>query len=1706
MSKPTAPTGTSAATPAPEPRWPRSWAKFDVPRREGPGRHQGSDHRGDNRGRKRKAKRGAKPKSVADALRIIKRGLVQNQYGMGYLVEFHTPAPGPLAELWTADDAVERVFQDTDAIPKFFAILPSSEHKPFLNASVDLAVAHHGVPDTVRMAALAHTRMKWGFRRPDFDDRVRTHLAHAPDAVYAAALEVAEDLRARQFELCAPLAAPDALEGHRVALSRLGVALSFLFPDHAPFVDADFDALAAVLPTLERMDRLAFDDRKPAQHMRHALHLSSAVRHADDARLLLRLENASTHQRGWGSFPERHRIARMLGGAGLPLILEAWAARTDWEEDGMLEWIASVPAPEAADVLAAALDTPEAVKAAEGFAEAWPALMLEALDRVDIPAIIAAETARPDNTRERVRMHHKSQAEAKKPKAATWKRRAKMLEVAHAALKDTIARAAPDVWAAHQAPAARVTATPATAAPQTAKRAKPPAKPKTTSQTKAKATSKSQTKATSKSQSKAKTRPPVWPRAWAAFKLPVRGGKKPGKPYPEDKARATLQKGVHACSWGMKAAVETFAEPGPLADLWTTPDDALEQVYADRGHVTRFLAALPVSAKKPVLNAAVDLLVVRQGLAGAVQAMAGAHAGLTWGARRPDMDDRLRLHLARADDEAYTAARDVAAALRDAQFEPAPGLRGEPAADPRLVPGVDLTRTGIALSFLFPAETAWAAADFDALRAALPMLGALGYAAFENGGPAVHACHALHLSAVVQTAADVDALYALHAASENGAYHTPAGAARPGLGTFKELPRMAIALGAGEAGWAALEAAWAARTDWGESTLVDWAASLPRPETAALLAGTLDTAESVASSQEFAARWPDLMLTALDAVDVGDIVAAERARPTADAIHVRLHHKRDKERDAPTAATWKRRTKMLTDAHAGLRADIKLAAPDVWAAHQTAAGGEESTAPEAGLAAQRAAKRERPRDTGAQAPQGDRGDSPLRAYLGMVESAPWRARHKVPKVKDLVALPVPTAFVMPDDVKAAWLAEDPTLAQGAEQRAKGRARLLSTPGNYTTEARLLLEPGELEPLPYMATFYPDGRCTRPYVAKFGLHTLPSLVGNLPYYAGPVGEAILHFTSPELAAHVAETYTDAGRGHAEAMAWMRAHPEAAALYALPLVFTGKAAERAVGLRVVFFLRRAGFSDVVRDVGTRMNATHQTQSILCDSTLLDMPRKFKPKTLLAVSALEPPRLKGADSPLEPAALAIAQEVVSMSTLAEAHVGLTILKSVCTPESLAAFAWSLFEAWLRAGAKSASAWVFAGLKHLGDDAVMTKLFARLRGAHKSVTNRALDMLASVDTPAARAALFDVHERTRSESVAWEVKRRIEALAARHGVSVDDLRAQSVPRCGLDADGRIVLDFGPRAFVGGFGQGLTPRVWNSTGQMLKALPSAKKSDDADKAEAAKAAWATARRLVKRVASQHTRWLERAMVRGHLWQPEAFTREVVQHPVVSRLTAALVWGVFDADAPAHSAMPHATFRVAEDGTYADMHDETFTLTGAGSGEDKGSGEGTRIGVVHPTMLDAAALAAWHTVLSDYELIPPFAQLDREVHVYDTALDVEDTLFAGAVVPTGRVLALIDQGWVRHMQDGGRTPGLRLDLGYTVPNGAEQCPAYAQLLLTPGLDVRSPHVDKTMALGGLFVSNDAHPDRRSARYPFGTVPARAWSELLRTMHALTRSA
>jgi hypothetical protein len=427
-----------------------------------------------------------------------------------------------------------------------------------------------------------------------------------------------------------------------------------------------------------------------------------------------------------------------------------------------------------------------------------------------------------------------------------------------------------------------------------------------------------------------------------------------------------------------------------------------------------------------------------------------------------------------------------------------------------------------------------------------------------------------------------------------------------------------------------------------------------------------------------------------------------------------------------------------------------------------------------------------------------------------------------------------------------------------------------------------------------------------------------------------------------------------------------------------------------------------------------------------------------------------------------------------------------AACDRASLAAFGWALFQRWQSIGMPTSGTWAMLGLAWIGDDDVVRRLTPLIKvwpgtgGHHRAVAG--LSVLTGLGTDVALIHLNDVAEKVKFAGLASSARSMLHAVAGRLGLTGEQLADRLVPDLGLRADGSLLLDYGPRRFTVGFDDQLRPTVADEAGKPLKALPKPGARDDATLGPAAHQRFTALKKDVRTIAADQIRRFERAMVTGRRWTAPEFATFIVGHPLVRHLARRLVWSF---EAGADGSTVDGSFRVAEDGSYAGVDDDTLTLP-----------DGALVGVAHPLRL--AAVARWAEVLADYELLQPFPQLGRETYALtpQEAKAVQLDTFDGRVAPSGRVLGLERSGWHRATpQDNGHQPWIERPL----PGGLR-----AYVRLKPGFTIGRPGDDPEQTLSALVVSRGRVGYRRNTadEVELGAVDEVAMSELLRDLHQL----
>lgn len=406
----------------------------------------------------------------------------------------------------------------------------------------------------------------------------------------------------------------------------------------------------------------------------------------------------------------------------------------------------------------------------------------------------------------------------------------------------------------------------------------------------------------------------------------------------------------------------------------------------------------------------------------------------------------------------------------------------------------------------------------------------------------------------------------------------------------------------------------------------------------------------------------------------------------------------------------------------------------------------------------------------------------------------------------------------------------------------------------------------------------------------------------------------------------------------------------------------------------------------------------------------PAKKKKLPGWAAAAQLPPLIIG-DRRLSDEQLEVVLQRLVAASISDKDELLTLLREKAEKSVRDEFAWKIFQHWQEDGCPSKEKWAMGALGHLGDDGCVLKLTPMIRvWPGESQHARAvygLECLRAIGSSVALMQLSGIAQKLKFKGLKTKAAEFVDQIAKEKGMTRDELEDRVVPDCGLDEQGKREFSFGPRSFSFVLGGDLKAMVRDETGKVRTDLPKPSGKDDTTVANESVAEWKLLKKQIKEVATIQSSRLENAMVTGRRWTQEDFQMLVVRHPLMTHLAQKLIWATFDAKGKASS-----TFRITEERDYADVSDEALTLP-----------KDHVVGLVHPLEMTEDERAAWGEVLSDYEVVAPFAQLGRDVFRLEKGEEKAESLnrFKGLklVAPT-LVFTLEKMGWVRGIgMDGG---------------------------------------------------------------------------------------
>jgi hypothetical protein len=298
---------------------------------------------------------------------------------------------------------------------------------------------------------------------------------------------------------------------------------------------------------------------------------------------------------------------------------------------------------------------------------------------------------------------------------------------------------------------------------------------------------------------------------------------------------------------------------------------------------------------------------------------------------------------------------------------------------------------------------------------------------------------------------------------------------------------------------------------------------------------------------------------------------------------------------------------------------------------------------------------------------------------------------------------------------------------------------------------------------------------------------------------------------------------------------------------------------------------------------------------------------------------------------------------------------------------FALKLLDAFFESERGKPDAWALIAGGMLGDNRTITMLTSKIRGwadgFNQKLGEFGIEALALNGTPAALMAVSAIAEkykdnpRKKYNVIGAAAQEALELAAKRMAISMDELGDRIVPTLGFEPGKPRIVEAGGRTIEATIGLDFKLSMKDAkTGKKAVSIPKAAPPE-------VQAEFKGLSKLLVEAAKSQSARLEALMVRQHRWPAARWDEVFLRHPLLFPFAVRLVWGMYDEDGKVVS-----TFRALPDRTLTDAHDEPVELE-----------QGRSIGIVHPLDLTAEQIESWRTHLGDYEIAPPFLQIERQL-------------------------------------------------------------------------------------------------------------------------------
>jgi hypothetical protein len=359
---------------------------------------------------------------------------------------------------------------------------------------------------------------------------------------------------------------------------------------------------------------------------------------------------------------------------------------------------------------------------------------------------------------------------------------------------------------------------------------------------------------------------------------------------------------------------------------------------------------------------------------------------------------------------------------------------------------------------------------------------------------------------------------------------------------------------------------------------------------------------------------------------------------------------------------------------------------------------------------------------------------------------------------------------------------------------------------------------------------------------------------------------------------------------------------------------------------------------------------------------------------------------------------------SSLESSEPLLLDLKKYGNRPSIDCFVWKLFEMWLSEGGTKKEKWAMCALGLLGSDEIVIKLTAYIKKwpgesqHYKAILG--LQCLQTIGSDLAIMQIDNLARKNKYQGFKKQAEESLQAIARHRRLSPERLADRIVPTFGLDKQDKREFDFGERKFSLILTESLKPFLRDEKGKIAANLPKPSQQDNPELANRAIAEWKLLKKQIDETLKIQTARLEQALVWQRRWEEREFVTLLANHPLMTHLVQKLIWAGYD-----NNNNLITTFRLAEDRTYANTKDEEISLSGIST-----------IGIIHPLDLTLEQKAAWREIFTNYEIISPFPQIEREVYTLslEEANSLEIVRFQKIIIPGITLLRTMEQlGWLK---------------------------------------------------------------------------------------------